>query len=357
MTPNALPTIPVVHPTIDIRPTESATNELPISTEEQPSTETPIPAVATIPLKTPRPTSPPAPPTQIPVESTTTPTEVNPSPTETETITPTDTPTATPLISTTATISGVTYIVPTAADGQLAFQLIAPRSRQIRQLPSQTTSAIPSVTPAVPAVSTEMRSLEIEYPPRVRLGDTDSIRLTFNVLPPATIGSTTAIAVTIQQPGHVAQQRVIVVPLPYDTYTITARAQLTMSTTGMVIIPTGSDVQAVERDTPITWQWLVQPVQVGTQTAIISARIEYTPKQPSAVQLAPKPLDLPAFTITIVTILGLSAEEARLAGYIGSILSLTAFASALKFYSQLRKLWPRSTKKIKKSEQKRRGRS
>jgi hypothetical protein len=199
-----------------------------------------------------------------------------------------------------------------------------------------------------------MRSLEIEYPPRLRLGTSDSIRLSLRVLP-QNITNSTAVAVTIEQPDHSSKQQTFAIPLPYDTYNISARAQLTVPSTGLVILGAGSDIQPLERDITATWRWIIQPIQIGTQTAIISIIIEYTPKQLGTIQLPLKNLALPSFTITIVSTLGFNDKQIRIFGLIGSILSITAITiitNALNLFTQIRKLWPISSKKPPKSRRK-----
>jgi LysM repeat protein len=231
-------------------------------------------------------------------------------------------------------------------DGQVLFLpsgAIVPSTTPIPPPPTPIPSALPTPTlpptlsqsPVPPVL--EARILEVEFPPRLRLGDTDTIRLALR--PKTTAPGTTTIEVTIEGVGHVATPQSVSIPAPYQTHNITGHVQV-VQMKGLEITSTKPDIQPVRPGESTEWYWLVEPQQLGEQRVIISFVIEYTPKNPGDVQLQPLSVPLSPLTLTIVTVLGMTAVEARILSGIG--VSISTLAGLLALWKQLQELLGRS---------------
>jgi hypothetical protein len=164
----------------------------------------------------------------------------------------------------------------------------------------------PSPQPALP----ELRYLTLEYPPRIRAGDSDLIRLTLevdelgNITPTAEIGD------------HVVSGKIVEIPNLYETHHVVAEARFDMA--GLEIRPTELMSEPLAQGNTATFYWSIHPREVGLYRGTIWLYIRFVDKQSG--EESRKTVSAQIVEIQAVNLLGLSGALARTAGLIGSIL-------------------------------------
>ena len=175
-------------------------------------------------------------------------------------------------------------------------------------LPSEVpTSEVPEVTaqPALP----ERRFLTLEFPPRIRAGDSDLVRLTLevddlgNVTPTAEIG------------GNVVTGEVIEIPNLYESHHVIAEARFDMA--GMEIRPTELISEPLALGNSATFYWSIRPQEVGLYRGTVWLYLRFVDKQSG--EESRKTVSAQIVEIEAVNLLGLSGGLARTTGVIGSI--------------------------------------
>jgi hypothetical protein len=165
---------------------------------------------------------------------------------------------------------------------------------------------IPSPQPALP----EQRYLTLEYPPRIRAGDSDLIRLTLevddlgNLTPTAEIGD------------HVVTGKVVEIPNLYESHHVIAEARFDIA--GMEIQPTELMSEPLAQGNMATFYWSIQPREVGLYRGTIWLYLRFVDKQSG--EESRKTISAQIVEIEAVNLLGLSGGVARTTGVIGSIL-------------------------------------
>ena len=163
-------------------------------------------------------------------------------------------------------------------------------------------------TTAQPALP-EQRRLTLEFPPQIRAGDSDRVRLTLEV---DDLGNITP---TAEAGGNVVTGEVIDVPNLYETHNIIAEAQFDI--TGLQISPTGRVSQSLLPGQSVTFYWSILPSGVGIYRGTIWFYLKFVDKvsgDQSERTVSASPVEIEA-----VNFLGLSANSARLAGAVGSV--------------------------------------
>ncbi len=172
------------------------------------------------------------------------------------------------------------------------------------------------VASEMPAIQ-EPRLLTLEWPARLKVGDSDTIRLTLEIDETGTITPTAIIE------GHETHGEKINIPDLYDTHNVMVEARLDIA--GLVYTPTSEVVEPMQPGQSVVFFWSVQPQQVGKYRGTIWLHLHFVPKQPSARE-ARLTLSAQRVEIEAVDFLGLSGNAARVTGWIGaglgSILSL-----------------------------------
>lgn len=174
-------------------------------------------------------------------------------------------------------------------------------------------------TPAatrMPAIQ-EPRLLTLEWPARLKVGDSDTIRLTLEIDETGTITPTAIIE------GHETHGEKINIPDLYDTHNVMVEARLDIA--GLVYTPTSEIIEPMQPGQSVVFFWSVQPQQVGKYRGTIWLHLHFVPRQPNAEE-ARMTLSTQLVEIEAVDFLGLSGNAARVTGWIGaglgSILSL-----------------------------------
>jgi hypothetical protein len=168
----------------------------------------------------------------------------------------------------------------------------------------------------------EPHLLTLDWPPVIRVGDADTVRLTLAV--DANGGPTpTAIA-----------------PNSNAAYSVLAEARLDMP--GMQVTPAGTASQPLPPGGSVTLAWRVQPTGAGRFRGVVWFYLRFIPLDGSPAHA--RAISAQSIEIEAVTFMGLEAGAARLLGVAGMFLGLVL---ALPFIEDgLRWLWKRLKRRV-----------
>ncbi|MFZ0545982.1 MAG: hypothetical protein WAM60_11120, partial [Candidatus Promineifilaceae bacterium] len=133
----------------------------------------------------------------------------------------------------------------------------------------------PTTTPAAPptAITTptpiiEERVAEVEWPPRMRLGNSDTVRL-------AVVPNEEGLTITTEFPEHeiVTQTVTLEQPAGYD---LALGAQL--DGIGFSLSPEGDQVQDWQVDEPMVWHWTISPERSGQHRLTLTLTLHRVPQ-------------------------------------------------------------------------------
>ncbi len=209
-------------------------------------------------------------------------------------------------------------------------------TREPTNLP-QTATAPPAFVPTAMPRPPESHAVEVEYPIKLRVGDSDVVRLALVVstdgaylTPTAERGS----AAVIGEP--------VKIPNLYDTHTLTAIARF--DSVGLSVDRTGDWEQPVLLGENVTWRWTVAADEAGRQRANLIIYLRFVPK--SNGEILEKELWARTLTIETTTVFGLSGPVAQAFGTVGG---LVGFVLGFPFADDvLLWLWKKITKKPRK---------
>ena len=198
--------------------------------------------------------------------------------------------------------NSATSAVPlTSVSGPGAVQATEP-------LPSELPTSIGPESTTLPALP-ERRRLTMEFPPRMRAGDSDLVRLTLevdelgNVTPTAEIG------------GNVITGQVVETPNLYDSHNVIAQARFDIA--GMEVRPADLVSEALTRGSSVTFRWSIHPPEAGVYRGTVWLYLHFVNKQSG--EESRKTVSAQIVEIEAVNFLGLSANMARTTGVIGSV--------------------------------------
>lgn len=170
-----------------------------------------------------------------------------------------------------------------------------------------TMSAAPLMVAPPPAIP-ESRRLTVEYPPRIRVGDAGLVRLTLEV---DDLGYLTP---TAEAAGDVVTGQVVQIPNLYETHHVIAEARLDLL--GVQVRPEGLVSEPLLPGQAVTFFWSVRPSEAGTFRGTLWFHLRFVDK--TSGQESGRTIAAPPVQVEAVTLLGLSAGAARLAGSLGS---------------------------------------
>ena len=188
---------------------------------------------------------------------------------------------------------------PTAAPIEMTGAPAAPPSIESTQAP---------VATQPPAIQ-EARRITLEWPPTIRVGDSDVIRLTLEV---DAQGNLTP---TAQIKGHETRGETVTIPDLYETHNVIAEARLDMA--GMQVMPEGDISEPLLKGQSVTFFWSVRPQEVGTYRGTIWVHLRFIPH--AGGQELRRPLTAQLVDVQAVNILGLGGNAARWVGGVGTI--------------------------------------
>jgi hypothetical protein len=192
------------------------------------------------------------------------------------------------------------------------------------------TAPLPVVNPTLVAVTAqpampERRFLTLEFPPQIKAGDSDIIRLTLEVDDQGNIVPTAEIE------GNVVTGEVIEIPNLYETHHVIAEARFDIA--GLEVRPTEVISEPIAQGQTAVFYWSVRPQDVGVYRGTIWLYMRFVDK--SSGEESQKTVSAQTVEIEAVNFLGLSANLARSTGVVGSIvgtiLGLPFFEDILKF--------------------------
>ena len=174
---------------------------------------------------------------------------------------------------------------------------------------TQSASSVPenAISPAIP----ESRRLTLEYPPEIRLGDTDVVRLTLEV---DDLGNITP---TAQIKGNLVTGNTVEIPNLYDTHNVTAEARFDMA--GPLITPSELISEPLLPGQSVTFYWSIRPQEAGNYRGTVWLSLRFVNKLNG--EETQKVLSAQQVQIEATTFLGLKADTARAAGGVGSIVA------------------------------------
>jgi hypothetical protein len=171
-----------------------------------------------------------------------------------------------------------------------------------------TVTAAPLATPQ-PAIL-ETRRLSLDWPPIIRAGDGDVIRLTLEVDEQGNLTPTAAYE------GHVVTSETVAIPDVFATHNVLAEARLDLA--GVALDPSGMVSETLRPGQRVTFSWSVRPAEVGIYRGTVWFFLRFIPLAGGAEEsraLAAIPVEIEA-----VSFFGLHAGPARWLGAIGSFI-------------------------------------
>jgi hypothetical protein len=200
----------------------------------------------------------------------------------------------------------------------------------------QATAPLPAVNPTVVVVTAqpampERRYLKLEFPPKIRAGDSDVVRLTLEVDDKGNIVPTAEVE------GNVVKGQVIEIPNLYETHHVIAEARFDIA--GVEVRPSELISEPISQGQIAVFYWSVRPNEVGIYRGTIWVYLRFVDKANG--EESQKTVSAQIVEIEAANFLGLSANLARSTGVIGSIvgtiLGFPFFEDIVKFLFGRRK--------------------
>jgi hypothetical protein len=151
--------------------------------------------------------------------------------------------------------------------------------------------------------------LTLEYPPQIRTGDSDVIRLTLEV---DTLGNLTP---TAEIQGNLVEGQTVQIPNLYDTHNVIAEARLDLA--GPQVRPGESISEPLLPGQSVTFYWSVQPTDSGTYRGTAWLFLRFIDKV-NGVE-SRKAIAAQTVQIESNSLFGLTGNVARAAGGVGTV--------------------------------------
>jgi len=165
--------------------------------------------------------------------------------------------------------------------------------------------AVPTTLPAIP----ERRRLTLEFPAKIRAGDSDVVRLTLEV---DALGNITP---TAQFEGNVVTGEVVEIPNLYETHNVIAEAKFDIA--GIQVSPPDLISQTLSQGQVVNFYWSVRPTDPGSYRGTIWFYLRFADKVSG--EESRNAVSAQIVEIDAVNLLGLPANIVRTAGSIGSV--------------------------------------
>jgi hypothetical protein len=166
----------------------------------------------------------------------------------------------------------------------------------------------PTAIPAAAAIP-ERRRLTLDYPPHIRAGDSDLVRLTLEVDDQGNLTPTASVE------GNVVTGGVVEIPNLYETHTVIVQARLDLA--GVEVSPPGETSAQLVPGQTVSFFWSVSPREAGTFRGTLWLHLRFVDKV-SGEELQ-RPILAQTIEIQGANLIGLSGNAARTAGLIGSV--------------------------------------
>jgi hypothetical protein len=173
-------------------------------------------------------------------------------------------------------------------------------------VPTQAPARVPTPMPAIP----EARTLFMEWPPTIRVGDSRRIHLTLQV------DEEGRLTPTVSEAGNVSRGVPLQIPNLYETHNVVVEARFDIA--GVQISPQGEVMEPMQPGQAVNFYWSVKPQDVGTYQGTIWLHLHFIPRQGGAEQRIP--LTAQPIEIKAINFLGLGGTLARILGGVGTLL-------------------------------------
>ncbi len=196
-------------------------------------------------------------------------------------------------------------------------------------------TAVPTSPPVIavtaqPAIP-ERRRLTLEYPPRIRAGDSDIVRLTLEVDENGNITPTVVVE------GNVTTGEVIEIPNLYETHNVVAQARFDIA--GVEVSPPDLSSQTLFPGQTVRFIWSIRPTEVGIYRGTVWLYLEFADKVSG--EKSQRALSAQTVEIEAVNLFGVPARVVRVVGGIGSVVGAVVgfpfFEDVVKFSLRRRK--------------------
>jgi hypothetical protein len=197
-------------------------------------------------------------------------------------------------------------------------------------LPSDLPTSVIPVSTTQPALP-ERRRVTVEFPPQMRAGDSDVIRLTLEVDELGKITPTAEIG------GNVVTGKVVEIPNLYEKHHVIAEARFDMA--GVEISPMDISSQPLAQGQSVTFYWSIRPGETGIYRGTLWLYLRFVDKQNG--KESQKVVSAQLVEIEAVNLFGLSGKLARTTGVVGSVVGTVIgfpfFEDILKWLVRRRK--------------------
>lgn len=222
------------------------------------------------------------------------------------------------------TISTPRRLLPLLAALALTFAVLAcgntlsteePDGEAAEPAAPEATAPLPVINPTLAPVTAqpalpERRYLALEYPPRVRAGDSEIVRLTLEVDDLGNIRPTAVIE------GNVVSGEVIEIPNLYETHHVVAEARFDIA--GMEVRPSDLISAPIAQGQTAVFYWSILPDEVGVYRGTVWLYLRFVDK--STGEESRNTVSAQIVEIEAINFLGLSANLARATGMVGSVI-------------------------------------
>jgi hypothetical protein len=176
-----------------------------------------------------------------------------------------------------------------------------------------TQDASPTLGPVIeaPAAIPERRMLTLEFPPVIRAGDSDVIRLTLEV------DDNGNLTPTLLAAGNQTQGQVVSIPNVFDTHNVLAEARLDMA--GVEIRPNDVISETLLPHQKVTFYWSILPADVGKYKGTVWFFLHFISKENGSESR--QAISAQVIEIEATSFFGLRAAPARWLGIAGTFIS------------------------------------
>jgi hypothetical protein len=226
---------------------------------------------------------------------------------------------------------GVILLLPILACGGSASapeptpaSAIAIPTQEVPEIPA---SPGPTAEPAIP----ERRLLVLEFPPKIRAGDSDIVRLTLEMDDAGNITPTAVVN------GNVINGQTIEIPNLYETQHVVVEASFDIA--GVQVAPPGTSSQTLSPGQSVMFFWSIRPQAVGTYRGTVWLFLRFVDKV--SQEESRRAVSAQMVEIEAVNLFGVPAGVVRTVGGVGSVVGAVVgfpfFEDIIKFLFKKRK--------------------
>lgn len=163
----------------------------------------------------------------------------------------------------------------------------------------------PAAAPAIP----EQRLLSLEFPPRIRAGDSDIVRLTLEV------DESGDLTPTAEVEGNVVTGEMIEIPNLYETHHVIVEARFDLA--GMQVSPPDLVSQTLSPGQTVRFYWSIRPDEPGVYRGTVWLYLRFADKVSG--EESQQAVSAQIVEIEAMNFFGIPANMVRVAGGFGSV--------------------------------------